>query len=664
MSEPIRAAANVNEIPLWQPSESRKAGSKMAAFAAQLSKKTGEAFPDYTSLHRWSVGNIEEFWRTIWDFCGVVGERGKTILKDGDKMPGAQFFPDSKINYAENLLRRNDDGVAIIFRGEQGNEKIHTFAQLHQEVSRWQQALKAGGVKEGDRVAGFVPNSPDTLIAMLAVTSLGAVWSSASPDFGVQGVIDRFGQIEPKILVCVDGYSYNGKPVDCLQKIREIQPQIKGLERTIVVPFLNASPDISGLDNNTILSGDFLKPYMPQAVSFNRVAFNHPLFIMFSSGTTGVPKCIVHGHGGTLLQHLKEHQLQCDIGQGDRVFYFTTCSWMMWNWLVTALASGATLMLFDGSPFYPSGKALWDFAAQHKCTFFGTSAKYIDALKTGGIKPMDEFDLSSLRAIGSTGSPLVHESFDYIYDSVKKDVHLASFSGGTDIIGCFVGGNPLSPVWRGEIQGAMLGMAVNAYDDDGQPVMSGMGSGELVCMKPFPSMPIGFWNDDDGIKFKSAYFERFGNTWCHGDWIERTAHGGYIISGRSDATLNPQGVRIGTAEIYRQVEKVDGVVESLAVGQKIGGGDERVILFVVLRQGVTLTDDLIAKIKKTVRDGASPRHVPAKIIQAPELPRTRSGKLVEMAVRDVIHGKPVRNQTALANAEALAFFQDLDALKS
>ena len=653
---------NLSEQALWSPSKAQAEGSQVFSFARAAEKRTGKRFADYQDLWRWSIDDTETFWDMLWDFCGVIGDKGAVILKDGDKMPGAQFFPQARLNFAENLLRRRDDGVAIIFRDEKETERTLKYSDLYEQVSRWAQALQTAGVKEGDRVAGFMPNMPETIIAMLATSSIGAIWSSASPDFGTQGLLDRFGQIEPTVFVAVEGYYYNGKVVDCLSKVREVQPQLKGLKKTVIVPFTNQNPDISGM-KDTVTVNDLISPFAAKDITFNRVAFNHPLFIMFSSGTTGIPKCIVHGHGGTLLQHLKEHRLQCDIRKDDRVFYFTTCGWMMWNWLVSVLASEATLLLFDGSPFYPNGHALWDFTSKHQCTLFGTAAKYIDALKANNIRPMDTHDLSSLRTITSTGSPLVHESFDFVYDAIKKDVHLASISGGTDIVSCFVLGNPLSSVWRGEIQGAGLGMAVDAFDDDGKPISAGAGSGELVCTKPFPCMPVMFWNDEDGARYRAAYFERFDNIWCHGDWIERTTHDGFIIHGRSDATLNPGGVRIGTAEIYRQVEQVPEIFESIAVGQD-WDNDVRVILFVRMKPGFTLNDDIRDRIKKQIRIGASPRHVPAKIIEVADIPRTKSNKIVELAVREVIHNRPVKNVEALANPDALALYKDLADLKN
>lgn len=643
----------MTDTPLWKPA------SPETTRLADFMRAQGHNHLDYKAFWRWSVENSEKFWDAVWDFGGIIGDKGDVILQDSDKMPGAKFYPNGRINYAENLLRRRDDAPAIIFRDETGRERTLSFAELYAEVARWQSQLKAWGVRKGDRVAAYMPNMPETVIACLATASLGAIWSSASPDFGVQGLIDRFGQIEPKILIAVDGYFYNGKVLDCLQKVREVVPHLKGLEHTIVVPFTQDVPDISFLPD-AVLSNGFATT---DDMSFERVEFNHPLFIMFSSGTTGIPKCIVHGHGGTLLQHVKEHQLHTNVQIGDRIFYFSTCGWMMWNWLISGLASGATLLLFDGSPFYPDGHVLWEFTSKHQAMLFGTSAKYIDALKVNGYKPGQDHDLSALRAIGSTGSPLVHESFDYVYREIKQDVHLSSLSGGTDIVSCFVIGNPISPVYRGEIQGPGLGLAVDVFDEDGKPIPAGAGSGELVCTKPFPCMPVMFWNDPDGAKYKAAYFERFENIWVHGDWIERTAHDGLIIHGRSDATLNPGGVRIGTAEIYRQVEQVPDVVESIAVGQD-WEGDVRIILFVKLRENGVLDDVLMEKIKKQIRNGASPRHVPAKIIAVSDIPRTKSGKITEIAVRDVIVGRKIKNIEALANPEALDLYKDLPALKS
>lgn len=647
-----------NLSPLWTPSETKKKSSHLSKFAV------GQGFADtasYDELHTWSVTKIADFWFSFWDYAGIIGDKGDVPLTHGDKMEKAKFFPNGTVNWAENLLKRRDDGIAIIFRDELSRERQMSFKQLGDIVSRLQQGLIAAGIKKGDRVAGYLPNLPETIIGALAASSIGAIWSSASPDFGVQGVIDRLGQIEPKILISVDGYYYNGKIIPVLPKLTEILPSLPSIQQTIIIPFTNENPDISSVAG-AVLYDEFLKPFAAKTPIFERVPFNHPLFIMFSSGTTGIPKCIVHGHGGTLLQHMKEHQLQCDIHENDKVFYFTTCGWMMWNWQISALASGATLMLFDGSPFYPDSYALWDYTSKHGCMLFGTGAKYIDALKANDCVVKDKYDLSALRVITSTGSPLVHESFDFVYNTIKKDVHLASISGGTDIVSCFVIGNPISSVYRGEIQGAGLGYAIEVYDDKGHPMTAGQGSGELVCTKPFPSMPVGFWNDADGAKYHKAYFDRFENIWCHGDWIEKTAHGGFIILGRSDATLNPGGVRIGTSEIYRQVEQIPEVLESIAVGQ-LWDNDERVILFVRLKDNLKLNDDIVGRIKTRIRSGASPRHVPAKILQVADIPRTKSNKIVELAVKEVIHNRPVKNVEALSNPEALNLYKDLAELK-
>ncbi|HET8727619.1 MAG TPA: acetoacetate--CoA ligase, partial [Alphaproteobacteria bacterium] len=584
---------------------------------------------------------------------------GDRVLMDGDRMPGARFFPDARLNFAENLLRRRDGGTAIVFRGEAQVRRRLTWAELYDTVSRTAKALASLGIGPGDRVAGFMPNMPETVIAMLATASLGATWSSASPDFGVQGVLDRFGQIEPKVLFTSDGYFYNGKTFGVLDKVGEILKGLPTVRQTVVVPYTTERPDAAKLPGGIDFPA-FIGGHAPGDIPFARLPFDHPLYIMFSSGTTGVPKCIVHGAGGTLLQHLKEHLLHSDAKRDDRVFYFTTCGWMMWNWLVSALATEATLLLYDGSPFHPDGNALFDYADEEGMTFFGTSAKYIDALAKQGYRPIETHGLSTVRTMASTGSPLVPEGFDYVYGSVKRDIQLASISGGTDIVSCFALGNPIAPVWRGELQARGLGMAVEVFDDEGRPVRGQ--KGELVCVKPFPAMPIGFWNDPDGKKYHDAYFARFPNVWWHGDYVELTAHDGLIIYGRSDATLNPGGVRIGTAEIYRQVEKLDEVVEGLVIGQD-WDHDVRVVLFVRLRDGLTLDEDLAKRIKARIRDGASPRHVPAKIVQVADIPRTKSGKITELAVRDIVHGRAVKNKEALANPEALDFYKDLPDLK-
>ncbi len=627
--------------PLWTPSAERAAATELARFMRRAGKSS------YEELHRWSVQSSPEFWNLVWDFCEVKGEKGERTLVDGGRMPGAKWFPDGRLNYAENLLKGK--GEAIVFWGEERIKRRVTHEQLYRLVSRLAQALADAGVRKGDRVAGYLPNVPEATAALLATASLGAVWSSCSPDFGVQGVLDRFGQIEPKILLCADGYLYGGKEFDSQEKAAQVAERLPSVEEVVVVDYLGM-PVTAG----TSLY-EFLDPFDAEPIRFEPVEFNHPLYILYSSGTTGVPKCIVHGTGGTLLQHLKEHRLHTDVRPGDRLFYFTTLGWMMWNWLVSGLASGATLLLYDGSPFVGRGKVLFDFAEAEGMTHFGTSAKFIDALAKGGLKPRETHRLDKLRAVLSTGSPLAPEGFDYVYSEVKSDVCLSSISGGTDIVSCFVLGNPVGPVWRGEIQAKGLGMAVEVFDEAGKAVKNQ--KGELVCTQPFPSMPIGFWNDPDGARYRAAYFEKYPNVWRHGDWSEETEHGGVVIYGRSDAVLNPGGVRIGTAEIYRQVEKLEEVVESLVIGQD-WEGDVRVVLFVKLKEGVSLDDALIAHIKRRIRDNTTPRHVPAKIVPVADIPRTKSGKIVELAVREVVHGRPVKNKEALANPEALEHFRD------
>jgi acetoacetyl-CoA synthetase len=641
--------------PLWQPSADQIEATNLAAFLAAVEERWGTRHEDYAALHAWSVREPEKFWLSLWDFTGVISQtRGKTVLRDQARMPGATWFPDARLNFAENLLRCRDDAPALVFRGETGIERTLSHAKLYDLVSRLAQGLKDAGVVTGDRVAGYLPNMPESVAAMLAVASLGAIWSSCSPDFGVQGVLDRFGQIEPKIFVAVDRYFYNGKSIDCLPRIAEVTAQLPTVERVVLLPYDTDDRYPAGAGGAQTLD-EFIAPFAARDIDFRQLPFNTPLYILFSSGTTGIPKCIVHGAGGTLLQHLKEHVLQSDVKPDDRIFYFTTLGWMMWNWLVSGLATGATILLYDGSPFHPDGNSVFDFADSAGMTHLGTSAKYIDAVKKAGLRPRETHKLSSLRAVLSTGSPLVAESFDYVYADVKADLCLSSISGGTDIVACFVAGNPTGPVWRGEIQAPCLGMDVAVYDPDGESVVGE--KGELVCRRPFPSMPVGFWNDPDGSKYRAAYFARFPGVWCHGDWAEFTAHGGVIIYGRSDATLNPGGVRIGTAEIYRQVEQIDAVEEAIAVGQE-WDGDIRIILFVRLRADATLDDTLIADIRNRVRSGASPRHVPAVVAQVTDIPRTKSGKITELAVRDVIHGRLVQNVEALANPEALDEYRD------
>ena len=644
---------------LWQPSPERVAKSNISAFIKLVNKRWQAGVADSSALYEWSVSRPEEFWISVWDFCGVIAEgRGDRVLVDGDKMPGAQWFPDAKLNFAENLLRRRDDETAMVFWGEDKVRRRMSFAQVYDAVSRTAQAMSATGVKQGDRIAAFMPNMPETIIFMLAAASVGAIWSSCSPDFGVQGVVDRFGQIEPVILFAVEGYHYNGKVIDTLPRIAEIAKHLPSLKRTVIVSYTRERPDISTIQKAAHL-GDFVGGYVGKTIAFNQLPFNHPLYILYSSGTTGVPKCIVHGAGGTLLQHLKEHQLHADLKRGDRLFHFTTCGWMMWNWLASGLATGATLLLYDGSPFHPGPRVLFDFADEERMTVFGTSAKYIDALNKAGARPVETHALSSLKTMTSTGSPLVAESFDYVYRAIKKDLLLSSISGGTDIVSCFVLGNPDLPVFRGEIQCRGFGLSVQVFDDDGKPVVGV--KGELVCTSPFPSMPVCFWNDTGGAKYRAAYFDRFPGIWCHGDYMELTPRATAIIYGRSDATLNPGGVRIGTAEIYRQVERLEEVVESLVIGQD-WDNDVRVVLFVRLREGMRLDDGLAKKIKDQIRSNTTTRHVPAKIIQVADIPRTKSGKIVELAVRNVVHGNPVRNIEALANPEALEHFRDLPEL--
>jgi acetoacetyl-CoA synthetase len=650
--------------PLWEPSQARIENALVTRFAREAIRDWKLELNDYPAFYRWSAERPEQFWQSVWRHCGVRGDPGRRILVDGDRMPGATFFPDGRLSFAENLLRRRDSTDALVFWGEDKVKRRVTHAELYAEVSRLAQALRVAGVTTGDRVAGYIPNMPEAVTGMLAATSVGAIWSSCSPDFGVQGVLDRFGQIEPKVLITVDGYWYNGKAVGILDKVREIAARLPSLTRVVVVPYLADAPDVAEVPKAARFA-DFVDDFAARDIGFARLPFNHPLFILYSSGTTGVPKCIVHGAGGTLLKHLCEQQLHSDVRPGDRLFYFTTCGWMMWNWLASGLASGATLLLYDGSPFVAGGSVLFDYADAERMTLFGTSAKFIDECKKRALAPARTHKLGTVRAILSTGSPLVPESFDYVYANIKQDVCLSSISGGTDIIGCFVLGNPILPVWRGEIQCRALGLAVDTFDERGKPVRGV--KGELVCTKPFPSMPVGFWNDPDGKKYRAAYFDRFPNVWCHGDYVELTEHDGMVIYGRSDAVLNPGGVRIGTAEIYRQVEQLDEVLESLVIGQEWPPGemsDVRVVLFVRLRDGLTLDDALIGRIKQRIRTNTTPRHVPAKVVQVTDIPRTKSGKIVELAVRNAVHGQAVKNVEALANPEALDQFRNRAELRA
>ena len=646
----------MTDSPLWTPDEVRIVSSNLWRFMQQRELKS------FSDVLGFSVQQPETFWADLWSFCGVKAEtRGERVLIDGDKMPGARFFPDARLNYAENLLKKSDDSDALVFRGEDKVNSRMSWRQLNQAVAKMHRALAAAGVKAGDRVAAVVPNMPETIVCFLATASLGAIWSSCSPDFGERGILDRFGQITPKILITCDGYYYAGKTIPLLEKIANVLKELKSVERTVIIDYIGEAEAVAGTLPGGVRLSRFMSGMSGEPIAFAQMPFDHPLYILYSSGTTGIPKCIVHRAGGILLKHLAEHVLNTDTRPSDKLFYFSTCGWMMWNWLVSGLAAGATLLLYDGSLFHPTGNVLFDYADDEGMTIFGTSAKYIDAVKKSGLTPKTTHRLEHLRAMLSTGSPLSAESFDFVYDGIKSDMQLASISGGTDICGCFVGGNPLSPVWRGEIQGAMLGMAVDVYDDQARPVKAE--KGELVCTRPFPSMPVMFWNDPDGSKYQNAYFARFPGIWCHGDFAEITAHDGMIIHGRSDATLNPGGVRIGTAEIYAQVEQIPEVIEALAIGQD-WDNDVRVVLFVRLRMDAELDAELVAKIRRQIRDGASPRHVPAKIVAVADIPRTKSGKITELAVRDIVHGRAVKNQEALANPEALDLFRDLPELKT
>jgi acetoacetyl-CoA synthetase len=653
------------------------ARANMTAFLDRIRQRRpvgSDAVVDFASLYRWSVGRPDAFWPEVWDFCGVMAEEragappwdevvvGLDRMAPPDPVLGPRWFTGARLNYAENLLRFRDDRDALVFWNEGGRRRSLTYAELSREVARAAAALRAHGIAPGDRVAGFLPNLPEAVVAMLASASLGAIWSSCSPDFGVHGVLDRFGQIRPRVLFAADGYRYAGKAVDSLARVREVRERIPEIERVVLVPYLANRPDAAGIpgavgweewlrDGGSTGDGATLECV--------RLPFDHPLYIMYSSGTTGLPKCMVHGAGGTLLQHLKELVLHTDLRREDRIFYFTTCGWMMWNWLVSSLAAGATVVLYDGAPLAPP-PILWNMAAEERLTVFGTSAKYLALAEKEGLEPGRTHDLSALRTILSTGSPLASHSYDYVYRGIKRDLHLASISGGTDIISCFALGNPAAPVWRGELQARGLGMAVDVFDPAGRPIRSL--EGELVCTRPFPSMPVGFWNDPDGAKYRAAYFEHYPGVWRHGDWARLTEHDGLIILGRSDATLNPGGVRIGTAEIYRQVEQLPEVVESLVVGQD-WEGDVRIVLFVRLREGLTLDGDLCDRIRRRIREHASPHHVPRKILQVPDIPRTISGKITELAVRDVVHGREPGNVDAMANPGALRWFRDREELR-
>ena len=639
---------------LWRPSPERVASSVLTEFASRFGPYVGQASVDYHGLHRWSIEQPEAFWGSVWEFGGVIGEPGEIVFESGADMRTARFFPGATLNFAENLLRRSDSGEAIVALGEDGRCRRVTWQELNDEVGAFGAWLDEVGLEAGDRVVAVLPNIVETVTAMLATSALGGVFSSSSPDFGEPGLLDRFAQVDPKILIACDGYQYNGKTLDIRGRINAVVKQLPTVEQVVIVPYMHLGVPDEMLDWSELIDGRRGCP-----PTFRSLPFDHPLYIMFTSGTTGTPKCIVHRAGGTLLQHLKEHRLIVGLRPRERVFYSTTCGWMMWNWLVSALACGATVMLYDGSPFYPDGNRLFDFLQDERAMFFGTSAKFIDSVKKAGLRPAETHPLPDLETIASTGSPLVPESFDFVYEHIKQDVALASISGGTDLLACFVGPNPHGPVYRGEIQGPMLGMAVEIWNDAGERVIEERG--ELVCTQPFPTVPLCFWNDPDGAAFEAAYFDKFPGIWCHGDFALETRHGGYLIMGRSDAVLNPGGVRIGTAEIYRQVEQLDAVQEAVAVGQE-WEGDVRVVLFVVLCEGLALTDALTHEIKTRIRTGATPRHVPQVVSAVADIPRTRSGKITELAVRDVIHGREVKNVEALANPEALEFFRDLDVL--
>ena len=644
--------------PIWSPGPVRRQTANIRRFIDLARSELDPGIHQYRDLHRYSIQNPSGFWRTLWDFCEVVGTPGTTVLENPDQMPGARWFPDARLNFAENLLRHRDDNPAIIFKSETGETAQYSYAELYAAVAQTAAALRSGGVEKDDRVAGYMPNLPETVIAMLATTSIGAIWSSCSPDFGIDGVVDRLSQIQPKVLFCAAAYSYNGKTHDCLDKVREIVKSIPSIETTVVVPYMNPGAKVKKIPGATWYS-DFIDNFTSE-IEFERLGFDHPVYILYSSGTTGIPKCITHGAGGTLIQHLKELVLHTNLRRSDRICYFTTCGWMMWNWLVSSLAVGATVVLYEGSPFYPSPAAMFDLIDELGVTVFGTGAKAIAAWEKAGVKPRESHQLNTLVTMLSTGSPLAPESFDYVYRDIKQNLCLASIAGGTDIVSCFMLGCPIIPVWRGELQCAGLGMAVEILRDDGS-VADINETGELCCTQPFPAMPVCFWGDEDGSRYQAAYFEQFPGIWAHGDYVAKTENGGYVIQGRSDATLNPGGVRIGTSEIYRQVEGLDEVLESICIGQD-WEDDVRVVLFVKLREDLELDEDMQDRIRKTIRQNTTPRHVPAKIVQVADIPRTISGKIVELAVRNAVHGRTVANTDALANPESLDLYRDLPEL--
>ncbi len=644
---------------LWKPSQEKIKNTNLHRFMGIINAKYGKSFTEYEPLYQWSVENISDFWAVMWDFAEIKASKPyDKVIDDVAKMPGAGWFPGARLNFAQNLLRYRDDRVALVFKGEDHDSTKMTYAQLYDNTARVAKTLKEMGVGPGDRVVGFMPNMPEAIIAMLAAASLGAVWSSCSPDFGIKGVLDRFGQIKPKVLFTADGYWFKGKPLDSIERISNIMKDLSSIEKVVVVPYTRQEPDISAIPN-AVHYADFMSSESDLEIEFEQLPFDHPLYIMYSSGTTGLPKCMVQSAGGILLHQLKELILHTDLKREDVIFYFTTCGWMMWNWLTSSLGVGATLVLFDGNPFHPDPGALWKMAQDEKITVFGTSAGYIAALQSAGARPGAEYDLTPLKSVLSTGSPLSVEGFEYIYNEVKEDLQLASISGGSDLNGCFALGNPMGPVYSGELQCRGLAMKVESFDENGKAVINQ--KGELVCTAPFPSMPLYFWDDPDNAKYHSAYFDTYPNIWRHGDFIEVNDRGGVVIYGRSDATLNPGGVRIGTADIYRLVESMEEVEDSIVVGQN-WKNDVRVVLFVKVAQGHSLTDDLIKKIKVTLRKNASPRHVPAKIIAVADIPYTLNMKKVELAVRKTVHGEAVLNKDALRNPEALLLYTDLKEL--
>ena len=644
---------------LWKPSKDQINSSQLEAFRLQVNSRFNLKIENYSELHSWSISNINDFWKAIWGFMAIkCSSNYNQVVDDENKMPGAKWFDGLLFNFAENLLRIKSDKAAIIFQSENADSKIISYNELYDEVEKVASTLRKMGIKNGDRIVGIMPNLPETVIAMLATTSIGAIWSSCSPDFGTQGILDRFTQINPKIIFASDGYFYKGKSFDSLNKLKDLLNHLPSVRKVIITPFVRENPDISSI-NNSLVWNDFIDP-KPNPIIFEQVPFDHPLYIMYSSGTTGKPKSIVHGAGGTLIQHLKELRLHTDININDTVFYFTTCGWMMWNWLVSNLAIGSTILLYDGSPFHPDRNSMWDMIDNYKVSHFGTSPKFLETCRDTKLSPIKTHSLKSLKSILSTGSPLVEECFEYVYKHIKKNIQLSSISGGTDIISCFALGNPILPVINGEIQCLGLGMDVAAFNKNGEDLVNK--KGELVCKKAFPSMPVYFWNDKNGKKFFDAYFNKFKNVWHHGDFIEINNYGGIKIFGRSDATLNPGGIRIGTAEIYRVVDRFDAVNDSLVIGQSIND-DERVILFIIISNGYKFSNKLVHDIKKTIFKECSPRHVPEIILEAKDIPYTINGKKVEIAVKKVINGENVENKDALKNPEALDLFKNIRQLK-